>query len=49
MSTGVHDSLIRVRSPKRLVDEAAAKAERDGMTFSELVRQALRREVKEPA
>lgn len=49
MRPGVHGSLIRFRVNEALVAEAEAKARRDGMTLSELVRQAVRREVREAA
>ncbi len=47
MRSGVHDGLIRTRANKALIAEAAAKARQENMTLSELVRQALRREVLE--
>jgi predicted HicB family RNase H-like nuclease len=49
MRSGVHDGLIRVRAAEELIAEAEAKARRDNMTLSEFVRQAVRREVLEPA
>jgi antitoxin component of RelBE/YafQ-DinJ toxin-antitoxin module len=49
MKPGVHDSLIRFRVNEELVAAAEAKARREGMTLSELVRQAVRREVREAA
>lgn len=49
MRTAVHDTVTVFRANKRLVEKAAAKAEREGMSLSELMRQALRREVKEAA
>ena len=45
----VHDSVIRVRINEALADAAAEKAAREGMTLSELVRHAVRREVREAA
>lgn len=35
------DGLLKVRAPDRLVSEARAAAEEDGIKVSELVRQAL--------
>lgn len=49
MATSVHDGLIRVRVNEALVAAAAEKARSEGMTLSELVRQAVRREVREAA
>jgi predicted DNA binding CopG/RHH family protein len=49
MKPGVHDSLIRVRTPSHLLAQAEEKARREGMTLSEFVRQAVRREVREAA
>ena len=45
----IYDSLIRVRANEALVTAAEEKARREGMTLSELVRQAVRREVREAA
>jgi antitoxin component of RelBE/YafQ-DinJ toxin-antitoxin module len=45
----LYDTSVKFRINQRLLDEAAAKAERQGMTFAELARHALRREVKEHA
>lgn len=47
MSAGVHGGLIRVRVNEALVAAASEKARREGMTLSELVRQAVRRELQE--
>jgi predicted HicB family RNase H-like nuclease len=49
MRPGVHDDLIRVRVPGTLASAARSKADREGMTLSELVRQAVRREVRRAA
>jgi len=49
MRASVHDSLIRCRVNEQLVAQASAIARREGMTLSELVRQAVRREVREAA
>lgn len=48
-SGGVHRSLVQFRVNPVLVAEAEAKARREGMTLSELIRQAVRREVREAA
>ena len=45
----VHNSLVRFRANEALVAEAEAKARAEGMTLSELIRQAVRREVREAA
>lgn len=47
--SGIHDGLIRVRANEALIAQAEAKARRDGMTLSEFVRHAVRREVREAA
>ena len=44
---GIYDTSAKFRISQRLLEEAEAKAVREGMTFSELVRTALRREVRE--
>jgi antitoxin component of RelBE/YafQ-DinJ toxin-antitoxin module len=49
MKMPVHDSLVRFRVNQDLVAEAEAKARAEGMTLSELIRQAVRREVREAA
>lgn len=49
MRSSVHDSLIRCRMNEVLAAQAAEVARREGMTLSELVRQAVRREVREAA
>jgi predicted DNA binding CopG/RHH family protein len=49
MRGSVHDSRIFLRANDALIAEAKAKADREGMTLSELVRQAVRREVREAA
>lgn len=48
-SGGVHSSLVQFRVNHALVAKAEAKARRNGMTRSELIRQAIRREVLEDA
>ena len=45
----VHDSIIRFRANQALVAAAERKAQREGMTVSELMRQALRNTVKDAA
>ena len=49
MRSSVHGARVILRANSCLVAEAKAKAERDGMTLSELIRQAVRREVREDA
>jgi antitoxin component of RelBE/YafQ-DinJ toxin-antitoxin module len=49
MRPGVFDAVVRFRVNERLIAQAEAKARRQGMTRSELIRQALRREVLEDA
>ena len=49
MRAGVHDSVVRFRVNEGLISEAEAKARREGMTLSEFIRQAVRREVREAA
>ncbi|URD60479.1 hypothetical protein M8312_11900 [Sphingomonas sp. KRR8] len=49
MKTSMHGSLLRVRVNEALIARAAARAQQDSMTLSELVRQALRRELSEAA
>lgn len=46
MRTGVHDTLARFRVNTALLASAAEKARQDGMTLSELIRAAIRREVQ---
>ena len=45
----VHGALVRFRVNESLVAEAEARARRDAMTLSELMRHALRRELSEAA
>lgn len=45
MRNQVHDMNVRVRVNEALLAKAVAKAEREGMSLSELVRHALRREL----
>ena len=49
MSAQVHDMTVRFRANNSLVASAAEKARREGMTLSELLRAALRREIREAA
>ena len=44
----VHDAAIRFRVHDALLASAEAKARRDGMNLSELMRHALRRELRDP-
>lgn len=46
MRSSVHGGRVFLRANEGLLAEARAKAEREGMTLSELVRQAVRREVR---
>jgi predicted HicB family RNase H-like nuclease len=45
----VHSTPVHFRADPQLVADAEAKARRDGMSMSELMRAALRREVREAA
>jgi hypothetical protein len=45
MRSCVHDVPVQFRANRRLLTAARAKAERDGMSVSELMRSALRREI----
>jgi len=47
MRNQVHDSSVRVRVNELLLAKAIAKAEQEGMSLSELVRHALRRELSQ--
>jgi len=49
MREPVHDSVIRFRANAALIASAERKARREGMSLSEFLRQALRRELKEAA
>ena len=46
MRSSVHDTLVRFRWNGEFVEAANEKARAQGMTFSELARQALRRELQ---
>ncbi|HEY1606576.1 MAG TPA: hypothetical protein VGF77_13370 [Allosphingosinicella sp.] len=49
MKRAIFDTTAKFHAPGRLVEEAKAKAERKGVTFSELVRSALRHELEREA
>lgn len=49
MRSAVHTATARVRINPDLLADIEAKARREGMSVSELVRHALRREVREAA
>ena len=49
MRSPVHTSTVKFRADEALVAAAAEQARRQGMTLSELLRQAVRREVRELA
>jgi len=49
MRAPVHDSVVRFRAPASIIALAEAKARREGMSLSELLRNALRRELKDAA
>jgi predicted HicB family RNase H-like nuclease len=46
MRGNVHDTAVRFRANNALIAAAAQKAEREGMSLSELMRHALRKEVR---
>ncbi|MET3287046.1 UNVERIFIED_ORG: putative DNA binding CopG/RHH family protein [Sphingomonas sp. 1057] len=47
--SSIHDAHIRFRVANTLLHSAEEKAQREGMTLSELLRHALRRELREVA
>lgn len=49
MRQGVHVSLAKFRVSPALLSEAQRRAQRDGMTLSELMRAALRAQLREAA
>ncbi|SEQ47403.1 ribbon-helix-helix protein, CopG family [Sphingobium sp. YR768] len=49
MQGQVHNSWVKFRANDALVAQAALKARREGMSLSELMRHALRKEVREVA
>ncbi len=46
MADGVHGTVAHFRVAPDLIASAAEKARNDGMTLSEFIRAAIRREVK---
>ncbi len=42
----LHNSIVRFRVADGLLADVQAKADRDGMSLSELIRQAIRKEVR---
>ena len=46
---GVHGAVARFRVSPQLIERAQFKARADGMTLSELIRHALRRELEDAA
>ena len=49
MRTDVHNTAVRFRANDALVAAAVEKARREGMSLSELLRHAVRKEVREAA
>ncbi|QHD65767.1 hypothetical protein GS397_00895 [Sphingobium yanoikuyae] len=49
MRGNVHDTAVRFRANNALIVAATQKARREGMSLSELLRHALRKEVREAA
>jgi len=47
MNKLTHDAAVHFRAPNFIIEAAEAKARQQGMNLSELLRQALRREVLE--
>lgn len=47
MRGNVHNSIVRFRVNEALIAAAIAKAHREGMSLSELLRHAVRNEVRE--
>jgi antitoxin component of RelBE/YafQ-DinJ toxin-antitoxin module len=45
MRQAIHTDTVRFRADPGLIERAEAKASNDGMTLSELIRQALRKEL----
>ena len=45
MRSNVHNAPVQFRANVRLLSAARAKADREGMSLSELMRSALRREI----
>ncbi|WP_165363550.1 hypothetical protein [Sphingobium cupriresistens] len=46
MRENVHDTAVRFRANNSLIAAASLKAQREGMSLSELMRHALRKEVR---
>lgn len=46
MRENIHDMAVRFRANNALIAAATLKAQREGMSLSELMRHALRREVR---
>jgi antitoxin component of RelBE/YafQ-DinJ toxin-antitoxin module len=49
MKTAMHDSVVKFRVNETLLARASNHARSEGMTLSELVRSALRRELQDAA
>ncbi|MGE0776633.1 MAG: hypothetical protein AB7L36_16555 [Sphingomonadaceae bacterium] len=49
MRSPVHDCVVRFRANGRLLESAEAKAQAEGMSLSELLRHALRQELRRPS
>jgi len=49
MRRQTHDANIYFRAPSSILAQAEAKARREGMSLSELIRHALRRELRDAA
>ncbi len=49
MRRSIHDTKLMLRANEALLAQARAKAEQEGMTLSEFIRHAVRREVREAA
>jgi hypothetical protein len=49
MRRQTHDATVYFRAPSHIVAAAEERARREGMSLSELIRHALRRELKEAA
>ena len=49
MRRQTHDANVYFRAPSRIVEQAEACATERGMSFSEFLRQAVRREIKREA
>ena len=49
MRGNVHNTAVRVRANDALIAAATEKARREGMSLSELLRHAVRKEVREAA